>query len=52
MLEKLRFNWYAPDRYFELLINPQLKVIDILETRAYEINDEERIPVAKNWLGM
>ena len=29
----------------------QLEVINILEIRAYEINNEERIPGIKNWLG-
>ena len=37
-----------PDRNVELL-NFQLKVMSILETRSY--NDEERIPVIKKWLG-
>ena len=32
-------------------LNFELEVISILETRAYEINDEERIPVINNWLG-
>ena len=50
-LEKLRFNRDEPDRYVELL-NFQLEVMNILETRAHKINDEERIPAIKNWLGM
>ena len=38
-----------PERCVKLL-NFQLEVTNILETRAYEINAEERIPVIKNWL--
>ena len=33
------------------LLNFQLEVTNILGTGAYEINDEERIPFIKNWLG-
>ena len=42
VLEKHKFILDAPDRYIELL-NFQLEVINILETRVFEINDEERI---------
>ena len=49
VLEKSRFNRNALDRYVELL-NFQLEVMNILESRVYEINDEERRPVIKNWL--
>ena len=38
VLEKLRFNWNIPDRYVELL-NFQLEVMNLLETRAHKIND-------------
>ena len=34
------------------LLYVQLEVMNILETRAYEITGEERIPVIKNWLGL
>ena len=47
VLEKLRFNLGIPDRYVELL-NFQLEVINILETRAYEVNDKEWIPFINN----
>ena len=50
ILEKHRLNWDALDRYVKLL-NFQLEVTSIYETRAYEVSDEERIPVIKNWLG-
>ena len=50
VLGKPWFNWDMPDRFVKLL-NFQLKMTNILEIRAYEINDEDRIPVIKNWLG-
>ena len=39
-----------PGRHVQLL-NLQLEVMNILETRAYEINNEERISVMKYWSG-
>ena len=50
MLGKPKFSWNTPGRYVELL-NFQYEVMTILETRVYKINDEERRPVIKNWLG-
>ena len=37
------------DRYIELL-NFELKATNILQTRAYDISDEEKVLVIKNWL--
>ena len=28
-----------------------MEVMNIFETKAYELTDEEKIPVIKNWLG-
>ena len=50
VLEELGFNWDAPHGYVELL-NFQLDMMNILETRAYGINEEERIPVIKKGIG-
>ena len=50
ILKKPRLNWDAPDRYIKLL-NFQIEVTHILETRAHEISNEEQIPVIKNWVG-
>ena len=50
VLEKPRFVWDVSDSYVKLL-NFQLEAMNILETRAFEINDEERMQVTKNWLG-
>ena len=44
------FDWKAPDRNIELL-NFEMEVTNILQTRAYELNDVERVPIIKGWLG-
>ena len=49
-LEKPSFNWNAQDKYIELL-NFEMEVMNILEIKAYELTDEEKVPVIKNWLG-
>ena len=36
--------------YVELL-NFELEVTNILETRAYKISDKEEVPIIKHWLG-
>ena len=51
MLEKPLFNWDAKDRYAEL-INVKMEVTNILETKAYELNDEEKVILIKNWIGL
>ena len=42
------FNWGYQDRYTELM-NFKM-VTNILETKVYEITEEEKVPVIKNWL--
>ena len=49
-LEKPKFNWDPQDRY-TVLLNFELKVRNILQPKAYEISNEEDVPVIKNWLG-
>ena len=49
-LKKPSFKQDAQDRYVERL-NFEREVIIILETRVYELTDEEKVPVIKNWLG-
>ena len=34
------------------MVKFQLEAMNILETRAHKINDEDRISVIKNWLGL
>ena len=43
-LRQPTFNWKAPDKYAELL-NFEMEVLNILYTRAYELNDEEKVPI-------
>ena len=47
--EKPKFYWDAQDRYVKLL-NVELEVTNILETRAYKIGDEEKVSFIINWL--
>ena len=49
ILEKPLFNWDTQDRYAEL-VNFEMEVTNILETRAYGLTDDEKVPVIKNWL--
>ena len=49
-MRKAFFNWNAQHRYVELL-NFKMELINILETKAYEFTDEEKVSVIKNWLG-
>ena len=44
------FDWKAPDRYVELL-NFEMEVANILQPKAYDLNDEEKVSIIKNWLG-
>ena len=50
MLEKPKFNWNMQDMYLKLK-NFRLEIASMLETRTYEIRDEEKLLVIKNWLG-
>ena len=46
IVEKPLFNWDAKDRYVEL-VTFDMEVMSILQTRAYELTDEEKVPVIK-----
>ena len=48
-LKKPLFNWNAQDRYVKLL-DFEMVVTNILKTKAYELPDEEKLPVIKTWL--
>ena len=50
MLSKLTFNWKAPDWYVELL-NLEIKVANLLQMQAYDLNNEKKVSIIKNWLG-
>ena len=49
-LEKPLFNWNVQERCVELL-NFEKEVMNILETKAYELTDDGNVPVIQNWLG-
>ena len=38
------------DMYVKLM-NFEMEVTNILETKAYKLIDEEKVPVIRNWLG-
>ena len=45
------FDWKVPDKYVELL-GFKIEVMNILQTKTYKLNDEEKAPmIKKNWLG-
>ena len=50
VLEKHVFNGNAQDRQIELF-NFVIEVTNIFDTKAYELTDEKKVPVMKNWLG-
>ena len=41
------FHWKASDKYTELL-NFEREITNILQTRAYEYNNEEKVTMIKN----
>ena len=49
-LKKLSLNWNAPDRYIELL-NFEMEIMNKLQTKTYELTEEEKVPIIKRWLG-
>ena len=50
MLSQPAFGRKAPDRYVELL-NFEMEVLNIFQAKAFDLNDEEKLPFIKNWLG-
>ena len=49
VLETPMFSWMMEDIYVELM-NYEMEVTNILETKVYELTDEEKVPVIKHWL--
>ena len=43
-LEKMSFNWNVQNRYIEVL-NFEMEVTHILETKLFELTDEEKVQV-------
>ena len=46
-LKQHLFSWNATDMYLEL-INFEMKVTNILQTKTYELTEEEKVPIIKN----
>ena len=44
------FNWSAINKYIELF-SFRVKVTNILWTKTYELTEEEKVSILKNWLG-
>ena len=49
-LIKLAYIWGTQDRYIKLM-NFKMEVSNILETKVYEISEEEKILMIKNLMG-
>ena len=49
-LGQLSFNWNAQDKYTELL-SFKMDVMHILQTKTDKLNEEEKVPIIRNWLG-
>ena len=50
MLSQPAFDWNVADRYVELLYF-KMEVANTLQVKSFDLNDEEKVPVIKNWLG-
>ena len=50
ILVKPAFNWDTQDMYMKLM-NFKMEVLNILETKACKLYEEEKVPVIKNWFG-
>ena len=50
MLSQPVFNWKAPDMYVELL-NFEMEVGNMPQVKAYDLSEQEKVPIIKNWLG-
>ena len=48
-LKQSSFNWNAPDKYVELL-NFEMEIANVLQTKMCKITEEEKVPVIKNWV--
>ena len=49
MLSQPAFDWKVPERYVELS-NFEMEVSNVLQAKAYDPDDEEEVPIIKNWL--
>ena len=51
ILVKPAFNQAALDNYFKLTMKFEMKVTNILETKVYELPEEKKVQLIKDWLG-
>ena len=49
MLSQPQFYWKPPGRYVELEF--EMEVANLLQAKAYNLNDEEKVLIITNWLG-
>ena len=49
MMGQLVLNWKAPDRYVELL-NFEMEIANVLQAELYDLSEEGKVPIIKNWL--
>ena len=49
MLSQPAFDWKGPDRYVEMW-DFEMEVANMLQEKTYDLNDEEEVPIIKNWL--
>ena len=50
MMSQTAFDWTEPDRYADLW-NFEMEVVHILQMKMYHLNDAEKVPIIKNWIG-
>ena len=48
-MKQLSFNWNAPDKHVDLL-DFKMEVTNILQTKMYEMTEEEKVLIIKDWL--
>ena len=49
ILSQQAFDWKAQERYVELLYF-EIEVANVLQAKVYDLNDEEKVPIIRNWL--
>ena len=50
MLSQPAFNWKAPESYVKLL-KFEMEVANVLQAKAYDLNEEEKVSAIRNLLG-
>ena len=50
MMSQPVFNLKVPNRYVKLL-SFEMEAANVLQTEVYDISEERKVPILKNWLG-